>query len=102
MTATSETQNNSPQKLQGKLILLPITQLSNKFKALEVDETPEHTEIEITSNNENLAEETASPTQEIKQKRIPPMIIDEALNTPALMDEIGTIVGARIMARMEN
>ncbi|GFT23266.1 hypothetical protein NPIL_120341 [Nephila pilipes] len=115
MSATAETHNNttikiikikrvpnSLQKSQGKKVK-PI-ELTNKFKALKVDETPVQNELNETQpqtklnenrkeiktdvNNENREEKITSPTQEIKPKRIPPIIIDEALNTPPLMDEI--------------
>ncbi|GFS46528.1 ATP-dependent translocase ABCB1 [Nephila pilipes] len=56
--------------------------------------------VETDVNNEDLAEEITSPTQEIEQKRIPSITIDEALNMASLMDKICTILGARIMARM--
>ncbi|GFS85918.1 integrase catalytic domain-containing protein [Nephila pilipes] len=48
-----------------------------------------------------MEEEIISPIQEIKQKRIVPIIIDESLSTSALIDEISTIFGAKIMARMD-
>ncbi|GFS99416.1 hypothetical protein NPIL_346181 [Nephila pilipes] len=44
----------------------------------------------------------SSDREEIKQKRTSPIMIDEALNTPTLMDEISTIVGVKIMAPMVN
>ncbi|GFT85394.1 hypothetical protein NPIL_70531 [Nephila pilipes] len=82
--------------------------------SLEVEEFPS-----LTNNNEDVSqtmesnsnqetnsdneEETEPLTTEIsKKKRIPPIIIDESVNTPALMDEICTLLGFKIMTRMVN
>ncbi|GFT02426.1 nucleic-acid-binding protein from transposon X-element [Nephila pilipes] len=81
--------------------------------SLEVEEFPS-----LTNNNEDVSqtmesnsnqetnsdnEEEIEPlTAEINKKRIPPIIIDESVNTPALMDEICTLLGFKIMARMVN
>ncbi|GFT93489.1 hypothetical protein NPIL_528661, partial [Nephila pilipes] len=109
----------SPLKQQGKKskinesIITPAPlELKNKFMSLEVEEFPS-----LTNNNEDVSqtmesnsnqetnsdnEEEIEPlTAEInKKKRIPPIIIDESVNTPALMDEICTLLGFKIMARM--
>ncbi|GFU23647.1 hypothetical protein NPIL_684131 [Nephila pilipes] len=79
--------------------------------SLEVEEFPS-----LTNNNEDVSqtmesnsnqetnsdnEEEIEPlTVEINKKRIPPIIIDESVNTPALMDETCTLLGFKIMARM--
>ncbi|GFU40790.1 hypothetical protein NPIL_573861 [Nephila pilipes] len=80
--------------------------------SLEVEEFPSLTNnnedvsqtMESNSNQETDNEEEIEPlTAEInKKKRIPPIIIDESVNTPALMDEICTLLGFKIMARMFN
>ncbi|GFT43129.1 hypothetical protein NPIL_569341 [Nephila pilipes] len=99
----------SPQKTQGKkksktddkFALQTPVELTNKFSALDVEEKTETLEIEefpeiqnekvISPTNENR-EETDEPTLvEKKQKRVPPIMIDESLNTPALLDEISAI-----------
>ncbi|GFT63131.1 hypothetical protein NPIL_481931 [Nephila pilipes] len=108
----------SPLKQQGKKskinesIITPAPlELKNKFMSLEVEEFPS-----LTNNNEDVSqtmesnsnqetnsdnEEEIEPlTAEINKKRIPPIIIDESVNTPALMDEICTLLGFKIMARM--
>ncbi|GFT07967.1 hypothetical protein NPIL_264671, partial [Nephila pilipes] len=109
----------SPLKQQGKKskinesIITPAPlELKNKFMSLEVEEFPS-----LTNNNEDVSqtmesnsyqetnsdnEEEIEPlTAEInKKKRIPPIIIDESVNTPAHMDEICTLLGFKIMARM--
>ncbi|GFU26436.1 hypothetical protein NPIL_234901 [Nephila pilipes] len=76
-------------------------ELNNKFKSLEVEETPE--QIESTEVNQNYMEtsNTITNTEEeiesssvVKEENgIPPIIIDETMNTSALLDEISTIVG---------
>ncbi|GFS56298.1 hypothetical protein NPIL_66791, partial [Nephila pilipes] len=108
----------SPLKQQGKKskinesIITPAPlELKNKFMSLEVEEFSS-----LTNNNEDVSqtmesnsnqetnsdnEEEIEPlTAEINKKRIPPIIIDESVNTPALMDVICTLLGFKIMARM--
>ncbi|GFS97620.1 hypothetical protein NPIL_446081 [Nephila pilipes] len=99
-------------KTEVNLDLQTPVELTNQFSALEVEEINENLEIEefpeiqiekvISSSNENLEEIDESTSVEKKQKRVPPITIVESLNTPALLDEISAIVGAKIQARMTN
>ncbi|GFT80944.1 nucleic-acid-binding protein from transposon X-element [Nephila pilipes] len=109
---SKEKEGKKKSKTDDKLALQTPVELTNKFSALEVEEKTETLEIEefpeiqnekvISPTNENR-EETDEPTLvEKKQKRVPPIMIDESLNTTALLDEISAIVGVKIQARMTN
>ncbi|GFT18100.1 nucleic-acid-binding protein from transposon X-element [Nephila pilipes] len=110
---TKKRREKKKSKTNDKFALQTLVELTNKFSALEVEEKIETLEIEefpeiqnekvISPTNENR-EETDEPTlvEKQKQKRVPPIMIDESLNTPALLDEISAIVGAKIQARVTN
>ncbi|GFU38397.1 hypothetical protein NPIL_107771 [Nephila pilipes] len=88
----------SPQKAQREK-----KKVEEKNENLEIEEFPEiQIEKVISPSNENLEEIDESISVEKKQKRVPSITIDESLNTPALLDEISAIVGAKIQARMTN
>ncbi|GFT26126.1 hypothetical protein NPIL_61081 [Nephila pilipes] len=107
---SKEKEGKKKSKTDGKFALQTPVELTNKFSALEVEGKTETLEIEefpeiqnekvISPTNENR-EETDEPTLvKKKKKRVPPIMIDESLNTPALLDETSAIVGAKIQARM--
>ncbi|GFU24261.1 nucleic-acid-binding protein from transposon X-element [Nephila pilipes] len=108
-----KTQGKKKSKIDDKFALQTPVELTNKFSALEVEEKTETSEIEefpeiqnekvISPTNENR-KETDEPTLvgRKKKKRVPPIMIDDTLNTPALLDEISAIVGSKIQARMTN
>ncbi|GFU12608.1 uncharacterized protein NPIL_606881 [Nephila pilipes] len=81
-----------------------VLEIEEKTGTLEIEEFPEiQNEKVISPTNENR-EETDEPTlvEKKKKKRVPPIMIDESLNTPALLDEISAIVGVKIQTRMTN
>ncbi|GFT94793.1 hypothetical protein NPIL_103451 [Nephila pilipes] len=76
--------------------------LRKRIPCIVMQERIEKGEEKDTGDKKGWVERKGIEREKSSKKRITPIIIDEALNKPALMDEISTIVGARFMARMEN
>ncbi|GFT29244.1 hypothetical protein NPIL_236871, partial [Nephila pilipes] len=98
-----KSKNDEVQISKQRLAALEKLKLRKKNENLEIEEFPEiQIEKVISPSNENLEKIDESTSVEKKKNRVPPIMIDESLSPPALLDERSAIVGAKIQARMTN